>query len=97
MCAFVPANLVLRSEENEDRTHSRRRNRKFTPDVAFFFTSRRGKSELPNCFEKKEKDSEDEKDENDIIPNILRTPRERRRENEAEILARERDTIRFSE
>ena len=43
------------------------------------------KSELPNCFEKKEKDSEDEKDENDIIPNILRTPRERRRENEAEI------------
>ncbi len=47
-----------------------------------------------NCFEKKEKDSEDEKDENDIIPNILRTPRERRRENEAEIPSGESE-IRF--
>lgn len=52
------------------------------------------KSELPNCFEKKEKDSEDEKDENDIIPKILRTPRERRRENEAEIPSGESE-IRF--
>jgi len=52
------------------------------------------KSELPNCFEKKEKDSEDEKDKNDVIPNILRTPRERRRENEAEIPSGESE-IRF--